>query len=236
MPRPEIVDRAPVEVLLDHRRADIGGARNGRRVAEPLGDRAHHRGDRALRLRLASPPARARRAPIAASERAAPRAEVLGGELLAEVAPARSRSAARRSRLYELALPLVAEQRRAARQREQLLQRLCELRVDDRRPHPDLVLAAKAEARSGSRGPSTWRLRQRRDPVRARLARVALGADAEPALVDQPHRDGADPLAVERARGPCAPPSRRAARAGARQSGSACRTSPAPAAPGSSGW
>ena len=41
-------------------------------------------------------------------------------------------------------------------------------------------------------------LAQRRDPVRAGLLRVSLRADAEPAGVDQAHRDRRDALPVER--------------------------------------
>src|SRR5690349_17746158 len=49
----EILDRAPVEVLLDDRGAHVRGARNRRRVPEPLADGAHHRGDGFLRRGLA---------------------------------------------------------------------------------------------------------------------------------------------------------------------------------------
>src|SRR5256885_1072462 len=48
MAGPEILDRSPVEILLDHRRADVRGTSDGRRVAKLLADLAHHRCDLAL--------------------------------------------------------------------------------------------------------------------------------------------------------------------------------------------
>src|SRR5687767_160897 len=84
MPRPEIGDRAPVEVLLDHGRADVGGAAHGGRVPELLRDAAAHGGHVLLRLRL-----RLHDAVLCEAdrreERAAPRAEVLDREVVPHV-------------------------------------------------------------------------------------------------------------------------------------------------------
>src|SRR5262249_55537776 len=83
---PEIVDRSPVEILLDDGRADVGRARNGRRIAEPFADLAHHGGDRPLLRRLAL-----RRRRLGEldrpDERAPPGTEVLRRELVAHMLP-----------------------------------------------------------------------------------------------------------------------------------------------------
>ena len=43
MPGPEILDRSPVEILVDHRRRDVRGAADGRRISELLARRAASR-------------------------------------------------------------------------------------------------------------------------------------------------------------------------------------------------
>src|SRR3954464_9168015 len=143
MPWPKIVDRSPVEILLDDRRADVRRARYGRRVSEPLADRPHHRRDRALLLghRLGFSPLREL---DRGHQRPAPGAEVLGSELLAEVivdvlvqAP--------RAEVDELTVMLVAEEAAPAGHGEQLLDRARELGVDEHRPAEHSVLRAEAE-------------------------------------------------------------------------------------------
>ena len=52
MARPEIVDRSPVEILIDHGGTDVRRTRNRGCIAQSLTDGAHHRGDRTLRLPL----------------------------------------------------------------------------------------------------------------------------------------------------------------------------------------
>src|SRR5215218_1314868 len=47
---PEIVDRSPVEILLDDRGTDVRGPRHHRRISEPLTHRSHHRRDHTLLL------------------------------------------------------------------------------------------------------------------------------------------------------------------------------------------
>src|SRR6266516_7208709 len=85
MPRPKIVDRSSVEILLDDGRADVRRARYGRRISEPLAHGAHRRGDDGcgLRLRLDYAVLGER---DRGEQRPAPRAEILGGELLTDVA------------------------------------------------------------------------------------------------------------------------------------------------------
>ena len=78
-------------------------------------------------------------------------------------------------------------------------------------------------------------LGQRRDSVRARRLCVAVGSDPEPRHVDQPDRNRADTLAVVRVVRHVLAHRHAAGRAIARRSGRACRTSPAPAAPGTPG-
>src|SRR6185437_8570016 len=48
MPRAKIIDRSPVEVLLDNGRRHVRLARHCRRISEPLGDAPHDRGHRPL--------------------------------------------------------------------------------------------------------------------------------------------------------------------------------------------
>src|SRR2546429_7717626 len=82
MARPEIIDRSPVQILLDDGGTDVGSARNRRRIAEPLADGSHYCGDRALSLRRSL----RRRAPRQSGrpdERAAPGTEILWCEFLA---------------------------------------------------------------------------------------------------------------------------------------------------------
>src|SRR5437764_5189502 len=84
MPRPEIIDRSPVEILLDDGRADVGRPRDGRSVPELLPHPAHHLGDATLGGGLAV------RWPLLREldrgrQRAAPRPEVLRSELLAQM-------------------------------------------------------------------------------------------------------------------------------------------------------
>src|SRR3954471_22508809 len=81
---PKILERSAVEVLLDDGRADVGRARNGRGVSEPLSYQPHHTRDDLLRLGLGF------RDPVLGErdrrrEGPAPRPKVLRGELLAHV-------------------------------------------------------------------------------------------------------------------------------------------------------
>src|SRR5436190_16105741 len=77
MLRAERLDRAPVEILVDDRRADVGGAANGRGVSELRGDRAANRSNCALGcwLGLHRPSLRER---DRREQRATPCPEVLG--------------------------------------------------------------------------------------------------------------------------------------------------------------
>src|SRR5215207_6686359 len=84
MPGSKIVDRPPVEVLLDDGGADIGGTRDGRRVPKPFGDAPHDGYHRALLFGLAVDEATVRKGQCG-KQRPAPRPEVLRGELLAHV-------------------------------------------------------------------------------------------------------------------------------------------------------
>src|SRR3989442_11815511 len=85
MLRPKIVDRSSVEILLDDGRADVRPARYGRRISESLAHGAHRRCDDAcgLRLRLGNAVLGER---DRGQQRSAPRAEILGCELFADVA------------------------------------------------------------------------------------------------------------------------------------------------------
>src|SRR5689334_3892961 len=83
---PEMLERASVEVLVDDRRADVGGPRDGRGVAELLADGAHDCGQRSLGLRLGFGRAMLRER-NRREQCPAPRAEVLGAELAVHERP-----------------------------------------------------------------------------------------------------------------------------------------------------
>src|SRR3954453_17772111 len=88
MPGTEIVDSSPFEVLLDNGRRYVRLSRDSRRISEPLRDPPHDGGDRALLVAF-----RLRKSLLAGAlgevdrreQRAAPGAEVLGAELVAEI-------------------------------------------------------------------------------------------------------------------------------------------------------
>src|SRR5439155_16762558 len=125
-------------------------------------------------------------------QRPAPGAEVLRGELVAEV-DADVLVQPPRVEIRVLAVAAVEAEEPWARQLEQIADRTGELLVDDRAPDPDLVLAAIAE-RDARAAHADVALAQRRDPEGAGLLRVAVAPDAEPAEVDQPHGDRGDAL------------------------------------------
>src|SRR5262245_25333203 len=84
MTRPEIVDRSPVEILLDDRGAHIGRARYGRSVPELLPHLPHHLGDAFFRLALCLGQIFPRELDRG-DERPAPGPEILRGEFRAEM-------------------------------------------------------------------------------------------------------------------------------------------------------
>src|SRR5829696_3728058 len=112
----KVVDRGAIEILLHDRRADVGRARNGGRIPEPLADAAHHRGNLPLRvrLRLGQPDLRQADRRL---ERPAPRAEVLRTEVVAEV-DVHVVVEPLAGEVVDVALPFVPEEPRAAPQRE----------------------------------------------------------------------------------------------------------------------
>src|SRR5579884_2650268 len=197
MPRPEILERSPLEILVDDRGAHVGGARHRGRIAEVLRDTSHHRGDGPSRRSLgfgnpvaADPLGEVERG----EERPAPRPEILRGEPVAEV-DLHVVVQPLRGEVPDLVLPAVAEDART-RQLQELTHRCRELVVDDRPAYLDLVLAAERD-----RDPISAHVdvtaRDRRDPVGVRLADVALVADAKPALVDEAQRNRRHALTVE---------------------------------------
>src|SRR5437763_11180896 len=113
MARPEIVDRAAVEVLLPDGRAHVRGAGDRGRVSEPLGDAAHDRRHGAFLARRGV----GRVAELGECdrrlERAAPRPEILRGEFLAHAALDVVVELAA-GEVVELALALVPEELPAA--------------------------------------------------------------------------------------------------------------------------
>src|SRR4051812_1642347 len=195
MARSEIVDRTSVEILVDDGGADVRRTRDRRGIPELLPHAAHDGGDDSLLFRRGLDRAALGKG-NRRGERSAPRAEVLRRELVAEVGADVVVQAPTRQ-VVSRALFFVAEQRPAAGEREQLLHRVRDLRVDERRAHEHLVLRAEMEpdtvAAHADVAPG-----QGGDSERLRLLRVALPADPEPRAVDQARGNRADPLAVER--------------------------------------
>src|SRR5438093_4207717 len=81
MPWPKVINRSTIAILVDHRWAHVRGARNGRRIAEPFSDGAHHGRHYPFRLsfRLGESMLGKR---DCGNQRPAPRPEILGRELL----------------------------------------------------------------------------------------------------------------------------------------------------------
>src|SRR6187551_3195360 len=119
MSRPEILNRSPVEILLDDRWADVRGPCHGRGVSKPLADAPHYVCHNALGLgvRLGDSVLRQR---DRGGQSPAPRPEVLGGELLAHVLADVIVEDCTRERAG-LSIRAVAEESRTAGPREQLL-------------------------------------------------------------------------------------------------------------------
>src|SRR5436190_1083419 len=161
MARPEIVDRATFEILLDDGRAHVRGTRNRGRVPELVRDARHHGGNSALRLGFG-----VRDAAFGESyrrdQRPAPRSEILRSELLAHVRPDVLVQERGRERC-EVAVSAVAEQSAAALELEQLTYVAGELGVDDHAPDAGVSLPAEAEADAFAADVDVA-LRQRRDP------------------------------------------------------------------------
>ena len=228
----KVIERAPFAELLDHGRAHVRRAGDGWGVAELVAHPAHRRRDRPRRVGLRRRRAvlgerdRRRQAPAPRPEvlRREPAAEVLGEVLVQE----------RRGQVAEAALVLEPEQTRAAREAEQLLDRVGELGVDERRPDERAVLGAKRESQPRPADVDVT-LAQRRHAVGPRAAGIRLRAHPEPGPVDQRHGVGERPLGAERLAEHVARHRPPAARAEARRSARGRRTSPAPAPPGNRG-
>src|SRR5438067_4062642 len=196
MARAKVVDCSPVEILLHHRWADVRRASDGRRVPELIADPTHH-GCNGLSLLARTLDDSAFGERDRGRQGAAPRAEILRREPIAHTsADVLVERAARQ--VAQRTLPLVSEQPPAAGKRQQLLDRIGELRVDERRAHDHLVLSGKVEVDPVAPHVDVP-FGEGRDPVRVRFLRVALGPDPEPRAVDQARRNRTDALPVERA-------------------------------------
>ena len=132
MPRSKIVDRSPIEVLLDNCRRDIRLARDGRRISESFRNTPHRCTDRSLLLafRLRKSLLRGALREIDRREqRAASGAEVLPAELVPEIDLHVVVQPLVRE-VVGVALPFVLEHARAL-DLEQALHRLGEVRIHD---------------------------------------------------------------------------------------------------------
>ena len=145
MPRAKVVDRAPVEILLDDGGADVRRARNGRRVSEALADDCASPPPRGA-LPPSRSPGRSRSARATAAISVPPQVRksfavnsspMCLADVLVQLAVAQVAVAAVRK--------LVAEEPATALERPEGLHRLGELGVHDRSANPDLVLSAVLE-------------------------------------------------------------------------------------------
>jgi hypothetical protein len=143
MPRPKIVERWPIEILFDNRRAYVGRACN--RSVFPSFSPTAHMTPETTRLALASLFA----GPCSASAIAArsvppPRPEILGSEFLAHVL-GDVLIQQRAGELVGRPFAPIAEQASPAGNLKELLHRVGEVVADDRRPNRCAVLSSVAE-------------------------------------------------------------------------------------------
>src|SRR6266566_629873 len=183
MARPKVVDRSPVEILLDDRRADVGGAGNRRGVTEPLADCPHHGDNCTLCLGFGlGRPALGKR--NRRNQGTAPRPEILGGEFftheLADVVVQLSSSEAIR-----LVLEPVAEEPPTSGS-QQLAHRVRELRINDGCPYPDSLLAPKAKGDPAAANLNVTLAESRNSECLVGL-RVTVFPDSKPTEIDQSH-------------------------------------------------
>src|SRR3954449_2719123 len=196
MPSAKIVDRSSVEILLHNRRRDVRLTRYCGCISEPLRNEPHDGCDRALLLafRLRKPLLGGTLGEVdRREERPAPGAEVLGAELLPEVDLHVVVQAGVRE-VVGRALPLVLEHARPP-DLEQSPHRRREVRIHDLRANADPVLCRERQADAAA--PHLHVATQERRHAVRPVANVPLGADPEPAQLDQPKGDRGDTLAIE---------------------------------------
>src|SRR4029450_13782842 len=191
MTRSKVVDRSTVEILLDHSRAHVRRSRYSRCVSKFFSHRTHRCGDDSFgfRFRLRNPVLRKR---DRCSEGPAPGAEVLRREFLPHVLVYVFVQLSS-IEVEALAVGDVAKEPSAARKLQQRPDRSRELLVHDRRVHQAAGVCS-IEKRNSTPAYLYVALVQGRDPERSVLLGVSLGADAEPAQVDQPDGDRTRPL------------------------------------------
>ena len=191
----KVIEGASVAELLEHARAHVRRAGDRGSVAELVAHPPHRRCDRPRRVGL-----RGRRAMLGQGDRRreapAPRAEVLRRESAAEVL-GEVLVQERRRQVAEAALVLEPEQARPAGEARQLLDRVCELGIDERRPDERAVLGAEREPQARPAHVDVT-LEQRGHAVGPGAAGVGLRADPEPGPVDQRDGVGERPLGAER--------------------------------------
>src|SRR5919108_2901765 len=139
----KIVDRSAVEILLDHGRADVRRPCYCRGIAEPLAHGAHRRGDHALGLCFGLGDSVLRKRDRG-EQRAAPGAEILGRELVADMPLDVLVQAAPAERAQAVAVS-IAKEASAALRGQELAHRIRKLRVDESRSNQGAALAVKAE-------------------------------------------------------------------------------------------
>ncbi len=193
--RPEVLDRATIQVLLDDRGADVRRPRDGRRIPESFANASHDRRDDSLRFGVA-----ARNVPFGERDcrrqRAAPGSEILGREVVAEMlADVLVKGAA--GEVGEAVFDAISEQPRAAGKLDERANGVGELGVDE--GATDLSAPFAGEPEADLIAPDLdVPLAESRDAIRARLAGVAVRPRPQPREVDDAKSDRARPFRFQR--------------------------------------
>jgi uncharacterized protein YjbJ (UPF0337 family) len=192
----EVLEGAPGQVVLDDQWAHVGGASDRRRVAELVRDLSHHLGEDAFCLVFVL--GRTVLCELDRSEqRPTPGSEVLGRKTVPEVlADVRVEHGC--GEIDDLAVLLEPKEARAVLQADEQAKSARECRAVDPPADEPLVLRPESEL-DVLPCDRDMTLRERRDPVGPRRARVSLRSDTEPPMIDETDGNRAGPIALVRA-------------------------------------
>ena len=191
----KVIEGASFAELLEHGRAHVRRARDGRVLPSSSPTPPHRRCDRPRRVGL-----RRRRAMLGQGDRRREAPAPRRKSFAVNPPPRCSARYSFRSGAVRLRRPPSSSNRNRRDppgRPTQLLDRVCELGIDERRPDERAVLGAEREPQPRPAHVDVT-LAQRGHPVGPGAAGVGLRADPEPGSVDQRHGVGERPLGAER--------------------------------------